>query len=352
MFCSASHMLQNDDFTTEGETLVEICDMSSVREFRSQYEPPLYWLIVMLGAIGNLLVVWIYLYFHNRLKTMTDMYLVNLAIADLLFLATLPFWATDAVHGWTYGTPACKLVSAIYKINFFSSMLLLTCISVDRYVAIVQATKFKNSKRERLFQSKLVCMGVWVLAAALSLPEFIFAKAKETHEGDTNCVMVFWFNQNNHTKILVLFIQICMGFCLPLLVMIFCYTVIIHTLLQSKNFAKHKALRVILAVVAVFVLTQMPYNSVLVVDAAQAANTTITDCEEVKRFSNISQVLKSLAYTHSCLNPILYVFIGVRFRDDLFKMLQSCGCCRRYGQHSITKRSSTSETETTPALSL
>ncbi|XP_023648730.1 C-C chemokine receptor type 9a [Paramormyrops kingsleyae] len=342
----------NDDFTTLETLEDDMCDMSPVREFRSQFEPPLYWLIVMLGAIGNLLVVWIYLYFHNRLKTMTDIYLLNLAIADLLFLGTLPFWATDAVHGWTYGTPACKLVSAIYKINFFSSMLLLTCISVDRYGAIVKATKFKNSKRERLLQSKLVCMGVWLLAAALSLPEFIFAKAKESHEGNTYCVMVFWFNQDNHIKILVLSIQICMGFCLPLLVMIFCYTVIIHTLLQSKNFAKHKALRVILAVVAVFVLSQMPFNSVLVFEVTQAANTTITDCDEVKRFSIIGQVLKSLAYSHSCLNPILYVFIGVRFRDDLFKALQSCGCCRWYGQHTITKRSSTSETETTPALSL
>ncbi|XP_048858051.1 C-C chemokine receptor type 9a [Brienomyrus brachyistius] len=342
----------NDDFTTLDNLDGGFCDKSPVREFRSKYEPPLYWLIVLVGAIGNLLVVWIYLHFHKRLKTMTDIYLLNLAIADLLFLGTLPFWATDAVHGWTYGTPACKLVIAIYKINFFSSMLLLTCISVDRYVAIVQATKFKNSKRERLLQSKLVCMGVWLLAVVLSLPEFIFGEAKETYEGDTNCTMVFWFNQNNRIKILVLSLQICMGFCLPLLVMIFCYTVIIRTLLQSKNFAKHKALRVILAVVAVFVLSQMPHNGALLVEVTQAANTTITDCEEVKRLSIISQVLKSLAYTHSCLNPILYVFIGVRFRDDLLKALQSCGCCRRYGQHSITKRSSTSETETTPALSL
>ncbi|XP_036375323.1 C-C chemokine receptor type 9a [Megalops cyprinoides] len=336
------------------EYLETMCDKASVREFRGYYEPPLYWSIFILGAVGNLLVVWIYLHFRNRLKTMTDVYLLNLAVADLLFLGTLPFWAADATQGWYFGHVMCKLVSAVYKINFFSSMLLLTCISVDRYIAIVRATKAQNSKRKMLLYSKVVCVVVWLLAAALALPEFLFAQVKE-FDGNSYCSMVYWANQNNRTKILVLSLQICMGFCLPFLVMFFCYFVIIRTLLQAKNFEKHKALRVILAVVAVFVLSQLPYNSVLVVEAAQAANTTITDCEEARRFDIASQVMKSLAYLHSCLNPFLYAFIGVRFRKDLAKIFQPCSC--GHGKLSKLsagpKRSSVmSDTETTRALSL
>ncbi|XP_061110581.1 C-C chemokine receptor type 9a [Conger conger] len=337
------------------EDLESPCDKGIVRSFRGYYEPPLYWTIVVLGGIGNILVVWIYLHFRNRLKTMTDVYLLNLAVADLLFLGTLPFWASDAVQGWTFGSGMCKMVSAVYKINFFSSMLLLTCISVDRYIAIVQATKAQNSKRKRLFYSKVVCLCVWVLAILLAMPEFLFATVKEDYENNSFCTMVYLNNQNNRTKILVLSLQICMGFCLPFLVMFFCYFIIIRTLLQARNFEKHKALRVILAVVAVFVLSQLPYNSVLVVEAVQAANTTMTDCQEAQRFDIASQVLTSLAYTHSCINPFLYAFIGVRFRKDLVKVFQACTCRQvKFSKASGgPKRSSVmSDTETTRALSL
>ena len=348
------------DYYEDGNFTINIgfCDKSLVREFRRQYEPPLYWAIFCLGALGNLMVIWIYLHVRNRFKTMTDMYLFNLALADLLFLGTLPFWASDASSGWSFSVAMCKMVFALYKINFFSSMLLLTCISVDRYIAIVQATKAQNLKEKRLFYSKLVCVVVWLLSGLLALPEFIFAQVKTNERKATFCSLVYWDNKNNRTKILVLSLQICVGFCLPFLVMLFCYSVIILTLLQARNFEKHKALRVIFAVVAVFVLSQLPYNSLLVVEATQATNITITDCTIVRNFDIANQVMKSLAYTHSCLNPILYVFVGVRFRNDLLKVLRSF--TRSMGQGKISKQflnvpkrpSVMSDTETTLALSL
>ncbi|KAL4001233.1 calpain-5 [Sarotherodon galilaeus] len=334
-----------------------MCDRTWVREFRGQYEPPLFWIIFILGAVGNLLVVWIYTTVRNRLKTMTDVYLLNLAVADLLFLCMLPFWAVDAIKGWDFGITLCKIVSAVYKINFFSSMFLLTCISVDRYIAIVQVIKAQNLKKKRLFYSKLACLGVWFVSALLTLPEFIFAEVKTSPEMESSCTMVYWNNTNNHTKILVLSLQICMGFCIPLLVMFFCYSVIIRTLMQAKSFEKHKALRVILAVVFVFVLSQLPYNSLLIVEARQATNMTYTDCSTVINFDIAGQVAKSLAYTHACLNPFLYVFIGVRFRQDLQRMVRTCIGGASKGGHSkmqaVPKRPSVmSDTDTTPALSI
>lgn len=328
-----------------------------MRKFRGQYEPPLFWVIFALGAVGNLMVVWIYTTVRHRLKTMTDMYLLNLAVADLLFLGTLPFWAADATNGWAFGLVPCKIVSALYKINFFSSMLLLTCISVDRYIAIVQVTKAQNSKNKRLFYSKLACLIVWVTSGLLALPEFIFSQVKTDQHGKSFCVMVYWSNFLNRTKIMVLSLQICMGFCLPLLVMVLCYSIIIRTLLQARSFEKHKALRVIFAVVAVFVLSQLPYNALLVREAAQAANTTITDCAVVGGFDVAGQMVKSLAYTHACINPFLYVFVGVRFRKDLLKLLKVFTCGLGYGglseMQSVPKRPSVmSDTETTPVLSL
>lgn len=333
-----------------------MCDKSWVRDFRGQYEPPLFWVIFVLGAVGNLMVVWIYTAVRHRLKTMTDVYLLNLAVADLLFLGTLPFWAADATGDWKFGLGLCKVVSAVYKINFFSSMLLLTCISVDRYIAIVQVTRAHNLKSRNLFYSKLACLAVWVTSTLLALPEFIFADVKPGDQGSF-CKMVYWDNLYNRTKILVLSLQICVGFCLPFLVMTLCYSVIIRTLLQARSFEKHKALRVIFAVVAVFVLSQLPYNGLLIIEAAQATNTTITDCDVSNQFDVAGQVARSMAYTHACINPLLYVFIGVRFRRDLKKILRLCIGLGGQGSLSklqtVPKRPSVmSDTETTPALSL
>ncbi|XP_051910838.1 C-C chemokine receptor type 9-like isoform X1 [Hippocampus zosterae] len=358
-----------DDFVTQdpfdysgdydlGPTQITgMCDRSWVRQFRGRYEPPLFWIIFALGAVGNLMVVWIYTTVRNRLKTMTDVYLLNLAVADLLFLCTLPFWAADAIKGWEFGGGLCKAVSAVYKINFFSSTFLLTCISVDRYIAIVQVTKAQNWKEKRLFYSKVACLAVWLVSTLLALPEFLFARVKTDLNGSSFCVLVYWNNANNRTKILVLALQICVGFVLPVLIMIFCYSVIIRTLLQARSFEKHKALRVIFIVVFVFLASQLPYNGLLMVEASQAANATITNCGVVKRFDVAGQVAKSLAYMHACLNPFLYVFVGVRFRQDLMKLLRSCtrgpgrGGIAKF--QAVPKRPSVgTDTETTPALSL
>ncbi|XP_028988582.1 C-C chemokine receptor type 9a [Betta splendens] len=335
------------------------CDRTSVRDFRKQYEPPLYWIITLAGGVGNMAVVWIYLNIRRRLKTMTDVYLLNLAMADILFLVTLPLWAADAMNGWNFSSFLCKVTAALYKVNLFSSMLLLTCISIDRYFVIVQTTKAQNSKTARRRCSRLVCVGVWLLALLLALPELIFSQV----DSESYCRMVFPPHLGNRTKILVLSLQVSMGFCLPFIIMAFCYSVIIATLLKTRNFQKHKAMRVILAVVAAFVLSQLPYNTVLVMEAAEATNITMTNCEVQKRFDMVEQVLKSLAYMHACLNPFLYVFVGVRFRRDLVQMIRCCGCrclptatkaslSKTRSPLSSTRASVMSDSETSQALSL
>ncbi|KAM4551750.1 C-C chemokine receptor type 9a [Odontesthes bonariensis] len=346
-----------------------MCDRESVRDFRSRYEPPLFWLIALVGGVGNLAVVWIYLNYRRRLKTMTDMYLLNLAVADLLFLVTLPLWAAEASHSWMFGATLCKVNSALYKVNLFSSMLLLTCISMDRYIVIVQTTMARNSQLERRRWSRLVCVGVWLLALLLATPELAFATPAEVAfatpagvDSKQYCRMVFPADLGNRTKILVLSLQVSVGFCLPFVVMAFCYSVIVATLLRTRNFQKHKAMRVILAVVVVFVLSQLPYNGMLVMQAVQASNMTLTDCEQMKALDKLQQVLKSLAYVHACLNPFLYVFVGVRFRQDVLHMLR---CCRRLlpadsksplgktrSPLNSTRATVMSESDTSQALSL
>ncbi|XP_067910968.1 C-C chemokine receptor type 9-like [Heterodontus francisci] len=330
-----------------------MCRRSEVRQFAQYFIPPFYIIVFLSGFAGNILVVVLYA-FYKRMRTMTDVYLLNLAIADLLFLSTLPFWALDAKLGWIFGTFLCKMVRGLYKINFFSCMLLLTCISIDRYIVIVKAIKARASKNKILLHSKLISLIVWVIAIVLSLPEFCYSVKDEAPK---SCLPVY---PGKILKAAGFAVQVTVGFFLPLAVMIFCYSMIIWKLLQAKNFQKHRAIKVIGTVVSVFVLSQLPYNSIMIVKAMDAVNITITDCKTLKNVDIATQITESIAFLHSCLNPFLYAFLGVKFRQDLLKIMKDVGCFSQQPfrrvirpQQSSWKHSSVySETETTGTLSL
>uniref|UniRef100_A0A8C2N141 C-C motif chemokine receptor 9 n=1 Tax=Cricetulus griseus TaxID=10029 RepID=A0A8C2N141_CRIGR len=312
------------------------CKKNNVRQFASHFLPPLYWLVFIVGTLGNSLVILVYWY-CTRVKTMTDMFLLNLAIADLLFLATLPFWAIAAASQWTFHSFLCKVVNSMYKMNFYSCVLLIMCISVDRYIAIVQAMKAQIWRQNRLLYSKMVCIIIWVMAAVLCTPEILYSQI--SGESDMAiCTMVYPKDKNAKLKSAVLILKVTLGFFLPFMVMAFCYTIIIHTLVQAKKSSKHKALKVTITVLTVFIMSQFPYNCILIVQAVDAYTMFISNCAISTNIDICFQVTQTIAFFHSCLNPVLYVFVGERFRRDLMKTLKNLGCISQAQWVSFTRR--------------
>ncbi|KAG8442667.1 hypothetical protein GDO86_011454, partial [Hymenochirus boettgeri] len=300
------------------------CEKSSVREFASYILPPIYWLVFLFGLIGNGLIIIVFVY-YRKLKTMTDIYLINLAIADTLFLITLPFWAIATTHDWIFKKPLCKVVNSVYTVNVYSGMLLLACISLDRYTAIVQAIKAQKYQAKKLLISKISCLFIWTLATALSLPEILFSIVKEEPNSKV-CTISYPANLSKTLKVSVLILKVIMAFCIPFLVMLFCYFMIIPILVQARGFQKYKALKVIFAVLSVFILSQVPYNSILVIRTLNAANVTGLDCASTQKIDIAYKITQSIAFLHCCLNPFIYVFVGVKFRNYFFEILKKCTC--------------------------
>ncbi|XP_027729023.1 C-C chemokine receptor type 7 [Vombatus ursinus] len=342
-----------DDYSDENTTVdysqfESLCYKKDVRDFKAWFLPTMYSVICFVGLLGNGLVMLTYIYF-KRLKTMTDIYLLNLALADILFLLTLPFWAVSAAKSWIFGPILCKIVYCTYKMSFFSGMLLLLCISVDRYFAIVQAVSAHRHRTRIILISQISCGVVWMLAFLFSTPELIYSNVLK----NGRCSLV--------TEDLVTFTtiiqvsQMVIGFLIPLLVMFSCYLVIIRTLLQARNFERNKAIKVIIAVVIVFIVFQLPYNGVVLAKTVAALNKTSTDCEHSKQLDIASDITYSLACLRCCLNPFLYAFIGVKFRQDLFKLLKTLGClsqerllhlssCRQNRRFSMSMEAETTTT--------
>ncbi|KAM7096525.1 C-X-C chemokine receptor type 2-like isoform 1-T1 [Ciconia maguari] len=219
----------------------------------------IYCLVFILSVVGNGLVVLVVTSSHTN-RSVTDVYLLNLAVADLLFALTLPLWAAYRAHEWVFGTVMCKAISMLQEANFYSGILLLACISVDRYLAIVYATRAATEKRHWV---KFVCLGIWGFSVLLSLPVLLFREAFPSPSNGTVCYERIGGEDTAKWRVVLRVLPQTFGFALPLLVMLFCYGVTIHTLLQTKNTQKQRAMKVIFAVVLVFLICWLPYNITL-----------------------------------------------------------------------------------------
>lgn len=310
-----------------------ICDKETVRSFAGVFLPVLYTLALVVGVAGNVLVVVVYAS-KVRLRTLTDVCILNLAISDLLLLFTLPFWAADAVHGWKLGSTACKLNSFLYSTNFSCGMLFLACISIDRYRAVARNPTGRNGMGPwARIQWLLVCVVLWAVASFLGLPELVFSTVKHSHYR-TTCTAVYPPSMARPAKAALELLEVTLRFVLPFLVMLVCYSCIGRALSRAagvRRDRKWRALRVLLAVVAVFLLTQLPYNVVKLCRAMDVIYILVTDCDVSKRLDHALQVTEGLALTHACINPVLYAFIGSSFRGHVLKAVKRLG--QQLGRH-------------------
>ncbi|XP_008940550.1 PREDICTED: atypical chemokine receptor 4 [Merops nubicus] len=303
-----------------------LCEKGDVRNFSRLFLPVFYALAFTVGVAGNSLVVGIYTY-CKKPKSKTDVYLMHLAIADLLLLLTLPFWAANAAQGWELGEPMCKLASALYTTNFSAGMLLLACVSVDRHRAASQP----QGQRRAGKHCSVTCLCVWLSAAFLSVPELVFNQVRR--HGDRNeCLPVFPANMETLLKATVQILEIVLEFLLPFLVMLICYSATARAIFRSANPKKSRPFLVLLAVVAAFILTQLPYNIVKFWRAMDIIYMLITDCGASKTIDVALQVTKSIALSHSCLNPLLYTFLGASFKTHIMKIAKNYGHWRRRQQ--------------------
>ncbi|XP_018423283.1 PREDICTED: C-C chemokine receptor type 10 [Nanorana parkeri] len=335
---SDSPQFTTDYFVSSDYEIPEICEVSGITEFSRIFQPFVQMLVFLIGLSGNTLVILTY-GFSRKVKSMTDIYLINLAIADLLQLMTLPFWTTSAINGWVFGNEMCKVVQGVFSINFFSGFLFLTCISVDRYIEIVLAVEAHTRRQKSIKHSKWISFVVWVASSFLSLPEFIYSKSKNL-DGFEICKMIFPEEVTSTVKSMSNFFQIVLGFIVPFCVMIVCYSVIIKTLHSCRSFEKHKAMKVIISLVLVFVVFQLPYTLVTFMETTDFIGSKQMSCEVRKRKDIAIIITSNLAFTRCCINPILYAFVGVKFRKDILLLLKNFGCISRasYIRHCGTSR--------------
>ncbi|XP_010741978.3 C-C chemokine receptor type 7 [Larimichthys crocea] len=280
------------------------------------FQTCIFCLIFLLGVVGNCLVIATFaLYRRLRLRSMTDVFLFHLSLADLLLLLTLPLQAVDTHLGWILSVPLCKATRACYAVNTYSGLLLLACISVDRYLVVARAQEMLRLRSCILTGGKVAAVGVWLVAVLLSLPEILYAGVSGSG------AQAFCGMQMSGTVKMATNGAIIAVFCLSFSVMVTCYSLIAHVLWgghaqrRGKQWHRQRTLKLMVALVLVFLAFQLPYTVVL-------------SRKMAGQFCGLllEYVTCTLAYARCCLNPILYALVGVRFRSDVMRLLHDSGC--------------------------
>ncbi|XP_043849862.1 formyl peptide receptor-related sequence 4-like [Dromiciops gliroides] len=284
----------------------------------------------ILGMIGNGLVIWVTSF--RMPQNITKIWFLNLAVADFTFTAFLPIKvATLALGHWPLGQLACKLYHTLSMLNMFASVFLLTLVSVDRCLCILQPLLARNHRTQ--CRVTLVAIGAWVLALGFSGPYLVY---RETHTdpvtGLTYCynnynawpeVTENWMEQIERVmrryriQVTVNFVA---GFAGPLLIICGCSGLSVAKLKAGRqSMRSNRPFQVLIAVVMAFFCCWFPLHLVTIWELI--ANLKNTQGHGLLAYLSMPAFI--LASANSCLNPILYSFIGKNFRQHLLCSMTS-----------------------------
>ncbi|XP_024123614.1 C-X-C chemokine receptor type 3.1 isoform X2 [Oryzias melastigma] len=316
----------NDNNTKDCCEGGDVCDLNEAVNFEALFIPVLCSVTFVVGILGNGALVGV-LFRSRRTWSVADIFILHLGIADFLLMLTLPLWATQSADEWKFGLPICKMAGSLYTVNFYSGIFLLACISLDRYFSIVHATQMYSRRKPWIVHAS--CLVVWYFSLILSIPDWIFLDVLPDRLNRQRCFRNYAkFGVEDMGQWIVLSRSIfhAVGFLIPSAVLIFCYSSIFYRLRSgNQNLQKQRACKVIMAVVAVFFICWTPFNITLFVDTVYHRNQNDT-CQSNAALDKARAVTQSFGYIHCSLNPILYAFLGVKFRRQLLDILRSLGC--------------------------
>lgn len=286
----------------------------------------LYSLVCIIGLFGNTLVIYVVLRF-SKMQTVTNIYILNLAIADECFLIGIPFLLyTMQIGSWQFNEYACKAYMVSTSITQFTSSIFLLIMSADRYIAVCHPI---SSPRYRTpLVSKMVSGFAWLTSALLMLPVILFANTVQNGE-HVSCNIKWPEAQNTQSGTTFILYSLALGFATPLIFILGFYCLVIrklHTVgpkhkSKEKKRSHRKVTKLVLTVITVYILCWLPYW------ISQVALITSSPGKCASRLEiTIFLLVGCLGYSNSAMNPILYAFLSDNFKKSFMK---ACTCAAR-----------------------
>eukprot|EP00079_Xenopus_tropicalis_P019987 XP_012810380.1 PREDICTED: N-formyl peptide receptor 3-like [Xenopus tropicalis] len=278
-------------------------------------------IIFILGTAGNGLVIWIIGF--KMEKTATLIWFLNLAIADFSFCLFVPLSITEWALWlyWPFGQIMCKTWIFNLQLNLSASVLFLMIISVDRCICVLYPIWAKIHRTSRL--ALTISVVIWFLSVGLSSPYIVFSDTENVKQF-TECIFISAVGNNSTTfdydtfmarykaMLMTRFVSM---FLIPFPIMLVCYGLIAFQVRKNSRIpGSGRTLKMIFTIVICFFLCWFLYHSVPMI---QIAHIYIRYPWDVILFN----LAYCLAFFNSCLNPIIYIFIGRDFKKSLRKSI-------------------------------
>ncbi|XP_030648197.1 type-2 angiotensin II receptor-like [Chanos chanos] len=300
------------------------CHNISVVPHQNIFIPTIYSIIFILGVLGNGLVLVVLCQGSCR-NTVANTYMLNLALSDLLFLLSLPFWAVyySLDYQWLFGGLMCKLCGGLLTLNLYASIFFITCMSMDRYLAIVHPLTAQSCRRP--CRARLLSGLLWVLAGLISIPAVVFRDSHYIQQLGVSACVLHYPGQNWFVALALM--KNVLGFLLPFGVISSCYCSIARHLLGAPGLDKRsgnldKVLKTVLAVVLAFFLCWGPFHVLTFLEVLMSME-ALQVCWVEEAVSLGLPFTLCLGFSNSAINPFLYCFVGNHFRGQLSSIYQS-----------------------------
>ncbi|XP_056127676.1 chemokine XC receptor 1 [Rhinichthys klamathensis goyatoka] len=296
----------DDDYDYNGtdSVLIKMCEVDDYKKTTAVC----YATVFCLSILGNGFLICA-LTCYEDLKRVTNLFMFCLALFDLLFTLTLPFWCVDFLHHWVFGDVACKIMTGAYFVGIYGSLILLTAMTLDRFVVVVVRSCWLT-RRRRLKCSKVACVGAWIISVIACLRDSIASMAEKVHVNTYACKSTITVDDNvgYYSQLILLFL-------VPFALIVFCYTKIIITLMSTQTRQKYRTVVLVLCIVIAFFICWGPYHIIIVL-------MSIYEFDACKHYQlHVAFVVcRILAFSHCCVNPALYILRG-KYRNLLSSFL-------------------------------
>lgn len=300
-------MTSNATTTTPAAT--ETTDCSKNGTERQLVFACAYSVVFSVGLALNVAALVVFYRTAAKSRSHTTVYMINLALSDLLLVLTLPLRVYHHLGFRGLSQTACEWAGLALLVNMYGSVFLLTCICFDRCVAV----NFPMSSRvcEARKKAPLVCLAVWALTVGASLPNYLLARRRRAN-GEQLC---FWNLPTYATLTVPLASTLTVGFLLPLTVMLVCSAFLIRAIRRSEAARSDlvnsgKIQRMVAASLLIFLVCFLPYHVVL---ALLYVRQGAVSCS----LRAIYQYSLTGACLNAMLDPIAYYFTTETFRGKV-----------------------------------
>ncbi|XP_053549396.1 P2Y purinoceptor 1-like [Bombina bombina] len=283
------------------------------KNFTFQFLSSVYLIVFLIGLFGNGCGLW-NLCMNWKKWSSINVFVLNLGIADLLYVITLPFFVSyyRSEGVWKFGYGFCRLTRCLFHVNMYASISFLTCISVQRYMGIVHPMKTVG-RLGNLRYSFYISILVWIWVIIQIMPNLLFPNTDSNvtycHDSTVNEKLETY---KPYTMVITF-----TGFFIPFVIIFVCYTCVLIVLTRNTNVdinLKRRSMKLVFIVMILFSVCFLPYYVFRNVNLLSRSWQLQGTCTQTLKNVYISyQVTRGLASLNSAINPLLYLVTNENF---------------------------------------